>query len=252
MALVVDCPSCTRRLRLPDDLLGRMVRCASCGNTFEAQASAAPNPPPTPAPELPAREDLVFNDSEPCPRCGEAVPAGAARCLRCGQPFDEEEEDQSWERGVRRDSEPHRSGLLLTLGVVSIVCGALGTAFFCCAPVAALFLVAGFSCGIPAWVMGHRDLAKMRAGEMDPRGEGVAYGGRICGIIGTILNIVGLLIALGIGALLVFQSVMTSAAVPPAPTAPPPPAPRTPRRAIDFNPGWNLPVLVGRDTGRLI
>jgi hypothetical protein len=251
MPLVVDCPTCTRKLRLPDDLLGRMVRCASCGETFEAKETPAPLPPPTPSVEAsppPARGDFDIEKTEPCPRCGEEVPGDAARCLRCGEYLDEEPEDRPWERGVRRDCEPHRSGLILTLGIVSIVCGALGIALFCCVPLPILFVAAGFGCGIPAWVMGHRDLAKMRAGVMDPRGQGTAYGGRVCGIIGTILNIIGLLIGVGMGVVFVFQMMMAAGAAPPTPTPPPPPAPRTGRRGIEFEPGWKLPALIGRDT----
>jgi hypothetical protein len=38
--------------------------------------------------------------------------------------------------------------------------------------------------------MGNNDLAEMRAGRMDPEGEGLTNAGRICGIIGTILMVV--------------------------------------------------------------
>src|SRR5229473_5194859 len=93
MGHVVDCPSCTRKLRLPADLLGRMVRCANCGGTFEAREPAAPSQLP-PAPELaapdrpsqrsrPRRDD--FDDMEPCPRCGEEIPADSTRCRHCGE-----------------------------------------------------------------------------------------------------------------------------------------------------------------------
>ena len=38
--------------------------------------------------------------------------------------------------------------------------------------------------------MGSNDLKEIRAGRMDPEGEGTTNGGRICGIIGTFLNLV--------------------------------------------------------------
>jgi hypothetical protein len=81
MALVVDCPSCTRKLRLPDDLLGRTVRCAHCAETFEAKATPAPVSSPSPILESappPPYEKPNFDDAEPCPRCGEEVPARLA------------------------------------------------------------------------------------------------------------------------------------------------------------------------------
>jgi hypothetical protein len=43
-------------------------------------------------------------------------------------------------------------------------------------------------------VMGQRDLARMRTGEMDERGKGSTQGGWICGIIGTILGVLGLIL----------------------------------------------------------
>jgi hypothetical protein len=44
-------------------------------------------------------------------------------------------------------------------------------------------------CGIlgpVAWIMGHIDLGEMRAGRMDPSGEGLTNAGRICGIVATL------------------------------------------------------------------
>jgi predicted Zn finger-like uncharacterized protein len=73
-------------------------------------------------------------------------------------------------RQRRIDLKPHRGTLILVLGIFSIVfCGFLG-------PV--------------AWIMGGNDLRQMRAGRMDPEGEGLTNGGRICGIIGTFVQLV--------------------------------------------------------------
>jgi hypothetical protein len=69
---------------------------------------------------------------------------------------------------------PHRGGVILTLGILGIVC---------C-----------FICGIIAWVMGNNDLREMAAGRMDRSGEGLTQAGKICGIIGVILWIVTLVI----------------------------------------------------------
>ena len=80
--------------------------------------------------------------------------------------------------------EPHRGTLILVLGILSLMCG--------------------FFTGIPAWIMGRNDLRKIKAGLMEPEGEGSTKGGMICGIICCIislLSIIGivLLILLGIG-----------------------------------------------------
>jgi hypothetical protein len=69
---------------------------------------------------------------------------------------------------------PHRGTLILVLGILSlVVCGPLG---------------------IAAWVMGSGDLKEMDAGTMDPSGRGITQAGKICGIIGTILLIVALIV----------------------------------------------------------
>lgn len=70
---------------------------------------------------------------------------------------------------------PHRGGAILALGILGIcVC---------------------FICGIIAWAMANGDLREMAAGQMDRSGEETVKAGKICGIIGTILGICGLVFA---------------------------------------------------------
>jgi hypothetical protein len=82
--------------------------------------------------------------------------------------------------------------------------------------------------------MGQRDLAKMRTSLMDPRGRGTTQGGWICGIIGTILSTLALLVGGGMAAIFLIQMAMAPTIAPP-----PPPAPVTqPRgRRIEFDRG---------------
>ncbi|MGT5522908.1 zinc finger domain-containing protein, partial [Escherichia coli] len=35
MAILVNCPSCRRKLRVPDALLGKKVKCPTCQTLFE-------------------------------------------------------------------------------------------------------------------------------------------------------------------------------------------------------------------------
>jgi hypothetical protein len=71
---------------------------------------------------------------------------------------------------------PHRGTMILVLGIFGLViCGPLG---------------------IAAWIMGGNDLKEMDAGTMDPAGRGNTQAGKICGIIATILCIIGLLIGM--------------------------------------------------------
>jgi predicted Zn finger-like uncharacterized protein len=233
MPTIVDCPSCERKLRVTDELLGQKVRCPTCGGTFNANGAPANGPPPAPAappssappaqgsppplpapietvplqlsvdeidkparppgsaPSPPAEQDRDSHRDRPrdyirCPNCDERISAEARRCRHCGEDLDAADEfDIRRKRGVRRDCEPHRGTLILVLGIVSIVIYALGL------PV-----------GLPAWIMGKRDLAKMDRGEMDPGGRGTTQAGYICGIIGTILGSLSILLCVGYFALI--------------------------------------------------
>ena len=71
---------------------------------------------------------------------------------------------------------PHRGVLILVLGILGIVC---------C-----------FICGIVAWVMGNNDMREIDAGRMDPAGRGLTQAGKICGMVGVILAIIGIAIQL--------------------------------------------------------
>lgn len=161
MPELTTCPSCSKQLRVPDELIGKGVKCPTCGATFTAQptGSAAPPPlpsvpPPPPVPEVP----------EPMGR-----PAQSRQVPMGGQPLDDYGEEAP-RRRPRPNYAPHRGVLVLVLGILSIV-------------------LQCFPLGIVAWVLGNGDLKKIRAREMDPEGEGLTKAGWICGIIGTFLGV---------------------------------------------------------------
>jgi len=54
--VVINCPQCQRQLRVPEEMLGRLVRCPSCSMTFTLAAGdrAAPSSPATVQPVIPA------------------------------------------------------------------------------------------------------------------------------------------------------------------------------------------------------
>ena len=85
---------------------------------------------------------------------------------------------------------PHRGTLILVLGILSlIVCGFLG---------------------IPAWIMGTSDLKEIDSGTMDPSGRSATNAGRICGMIGTILLIVGVGVVIALFALGMFATLRSN------------------------------------------
>jgi len=202
---------------LPEGLLGRRVQCPACQETFvaageEAGAAADVLPaveappgtldasqlsldedgparrvvkvPPPPGPLQPVVLETAQDDgpalagTRACPYCAERIPASAARCRYCGEALDDDRPE--WERpgAVRRDCEPHRGGLVLVLGIIGL-----------CLSFPHILAVMGLPLSLAAWIMGSSDLARMKAGEMDPQGQANTRGGRICGIIGTVISL---------------------------------------------------------------
>ena len=153
MQNTIPCPSCQRELRVPDQLIGKLVKCPACSTTFTASLSE-----PSPPVEAEAEQETYRAQREP-PL--EDVPE---------EPGDDDYEPRPTRaRRRRRFYVEHRGALVLTLGILSLV--------LC--PLQVL--------GPVAWTMGNNDLAAMRSGRMDPSGEGITQAGRICGIIGTVL-----------------------------------------------------------------
>jgi hypothetical protein len=251
---------------VPDQLLGKKVKCPGCQGTFtagdkapakpETPAGSSPQPVPSrekgkgdgagpkvemdpnlqleldePAPrasskgkkseeiaETPSRsgrareEEEPDDDKIPCPHCGERIRASSIRCKYCGEEIGDEEEYEEDDRPSRRkkkkkkkrrrseygDLQPHRGGTVMTLGLISIILVVVDVPCFCCCGALGdtLFSAVGLGLGIPAWIMGQKDLAKMRDGLMDDSGRGNTQTGWICGMIGTILN--GLILISGI------------------------------------------------------
>lgn len=225
-SVIIDCPSCQRKLRVTDELVGKEVKCPTCRSMFQAPAGLS-SAQATPAPQSTASGSLIQgavppseasseraspgNEVATCPSCGKIVPKEMDRCPHCEQALAQEQEEVPQEprrrfRG-RRDAEPHRGALVLTLGILSIVLGPFGLPL-----------------GIAALLLGRRDLQKIQLREMDPEGESTTRAGWVCGIIGTVLQslscvgcmlYVGVMIAWG-------MSMAKNMPRPPAPPRKPP------------------------------
>ncbi len=72
---------------------------------------------------------------------------------------------------------PQRGAVILVLGILSLVIPCIGAIL-----------------GIMAWVMGSGDLREMREGLRDPAGTDLTRAGMICGIVGTALQALALII----------------------------------------------------------
>ncbi len=157
MANIIDCPSCHRRLRVPDELLGANVKCPTCQTVFTTATAATP-----PRADLDAPADVPEQ---------ERVSAKP----QVNRPTDDPAYPGPYDPGLRRDLPPHRGTMILVFGILSIVFAVI----YFLSPI-------GLGLGIAGWVMGQRDLRKMREGTLDPQGLGVTQAGWICSIIGTI------------------------------------------------------------------
>ena len=147
MSIDFTCSGCFKVLRVPDEHLGKQARCPQCQTLNLIQSNIDPAGMSSPTSGTEPMNQFAVVDKRPL----EENPYQASNAALAGH----------------RYQMPHRGGLILTLGILGLVCNLM------CIP------------GIMAWVMGRSDLAKIRAGMMDRDGEGLTQAGMIMGIIGT-------------------------------------------------------------------
>ncbi len=157
MPIEFNCRACGKLLRTPDQSEGKPAKCPHCESV-----STVPH----------------FGNEKIQPPPNPHMLAGAPRY----EPF---------------NGKPHRGPTVLTMGIVSMALPALSFAVICCcAPITAVFSSAGLAFGIPAWIMGQRDLQEISQGLMDPQGHAQTQTGMILGIIGVCLSSLGILIGI--------------------------------------------------------
>jgi hypothetical protein len=178
MNTITSCPHCRQSVQVPETLMGKNVKCPMCGTAFVASAPGEHVPSPLP-PSLP--EPYSSSPESYSPAEAYSSASGPSDFPERRPTFREHDPYDDRDRYGRR-LEPHRGSTVLVLGILGlVVCGILG---------------------IIAWVMGSADLAKMREGTMDPEGEGMTRAGQICGIVSTLLIILGIVFGIIIFAIL--------------------------------------------------
>src|SRR3989449_3735953 len=63
--LTITCPSCSRKLQVPDNAAGKQVRCPLCNHMFQAEGQPAASSPPTPTPIVPPPDPIMEAPSPP-------------------------------------------------------------------------------------------------------------------------------------------------------------------------------------------
>ncbi len=184
MPNVVQCPSCSRKLRVPDDLLGEDVLCPSCRTEFTAADPAQGPPGPdegvTASRPQSSRGRAESGDYEEVHDLEEARPRPAKG-----------KRPKKRQRLVGfRD---HRGGLIVMLGAGSLVFGMASLGVNCCRPFGVMGVI-GLPLGIVAFMLAMGDLPRIRAREMDPSGEGPTKVGWICSMVGVPLCLLGLVL----------------------------------------------------------
>lgn len=169
MTEIVTCPACARKLQVPEDFFGKTVQCPECKQMFEARATGAA-PAAAPQDQYAPTNDLFPARAQP----GREQYLDAYERDRPRRRRSAEEDEDDDDRPDRRRLEPHRGGMILALGILAIVG------------------IASIPLGPLAWILGNADLKAMRAGRMDPSGEGQTNIGRVLGMISTLLIVVSL------------------------------------------------------------
>ena len=175
MTIEFNCPDCNKLLRTTDEKAGFTAKCPSCGTTISVpDADQFGNAAP-----FDVRENDDSHEQDPsarsesdiktCPMCGAQVEAAARRCQNCGEDL----LAAPW-RYASMQLKPHRGVVILVFAILSwVIC---------------------FGFGIAAWIMANEDLKEMKAGRMDPSGEGITFAGKIIAMIQIILLCVGFLL----------------------------------------------------------
>jgi DNA-directed RNA polymerase subunit M/transcription elongation factor TFIIS len=184
---IIACPTCSNSLKVPEELLGKKVKCSACRAIFRAEAA-------------PAAEEKRDNEErsrrrgpDPDSRIAEEDEDRPRRRRQ------REEEDDDEDDRPRRSRRPHRGGLILGLGISALALTLLAGVGMAIVGACALPMpVVGLALGIVSWVMGNGDLKQIRARRMDRAGEGQTQTGRIMGMVSVILNIVGLCLCGGL------------------------------------------------------
>jgi hypothetical protein len=188
MALTIKCPHCEKALSVPDEAVGKMVRCPACQSEFLiAQAGRQPGSPAggsVPLP-LPAASPPTWDKDSPATRRKRGE--GATKERKKKRYGDENKEGPDRKKKNQKDDQnpfaledeegrnrplgrPHWGGLILALGILSLLGGCFMLAFI-------------------AISMANVDLIQMAAKRMDPSGKTMTRVGKYLAMANLALTV---------------------------------------------------------------
>jgi len=141
MPIQVTCPACDRPLRVPDDLIGKDVKCPSCLKQFVATADGTTPTSSAPREEMyrAAGDQPTLPPSESAPpaqgtdtfRAKELQPTLPGRLPRLDDYEDDDDDDiprrrRAPDRAYARNRVASSAGGLVAVGVIGIIFSALG------------------------------------------------------------------------------------------------------------------------------
>ncbi|HRF00112.1 MAG TPA: hypothetical protein PLI18_06320 [Pirellulaceae bacterium] len=225
MPITFPCTSCGKTLKTPDASAGKQGKCPHCGglmqipSTTSALGSAAPATPSddpfaglsssapandspfgsfTPS-SAPPPNDPFGSIPQAKPLPGSTNPyAQAPRPASSygSSPYAPPMPTMAGYAGMGAASGApgsRNAGLILALGILSLVMSVLGGVLCCCMPLSGVMNLIALAVGLTSALMGHGEMKRYRSGEYGPTGRSETQGGYICGIIGT--SISGLMLA---------------------------------------------------------
>jgi len=104
-SIETTCPSCAKVMKVPEEIVGKLIRCKSCSTTFEVTDPNAPKakvakPKPKAAA---AAKPKPKPDADAPIKFAEDPPAAAKATDKVSRPFDEDADENSNPYGVTKD-----------------------------------------------------------------------------------------------------------------------------------------------------
>lgn len=150
MPISFECPHCGKKLKAPDNAVGRQSPCPRCGNlvtcpepVYEAEVAEVTMEPveddldpygvvdeDVGGPVMPRMAAGPESENRrPCPMCGEMIVASAAKCRYCGEVFDKTLKKAKSKKKKKQQSRDDEvlSGLEIFVGIfcagIGCICG---------------------------------------------------------------------------------------------------------------------------------